>query len=369
MPILDPRTVSVARTLLILALLVLFVYGARHTLIACLMAIFFAYLVSPLVSRVERWRRISRGSRALAIAEVYVILALIVTALILGIGPRVAADGRQLISAAPSLFDKLGSGEIVHKIGFTRGWSYETQVRAEHLLVEHKDAVLAWIKQFGLQVGALVAQVFWIVLIPILAIPFLKDAPEIVEFIFSALRLRPQARTFAEVVLQDVNSMAANYIRTQLTLAALAIVAYTVVLVALGMQYGIVLGVVGGALEFIPVGWSRDRRSDDFRGRPSHRLSSSDFAGCISRLLAPVAGLLQFPPFDARERPPAALCRHFRSSRRRGNRRFSWSVSLYSGSGYCSHYLAKLACLLRTRHRLQRNATGSAHQGRVTIAL
>lgn len=253
MPILDPRTVSVTRTLLILALLVLFVYGARHTLIAFLMAIFFAYLVSPLVSRVERWRPISRGSRALAIAEVYVILALIVTALILGIGPRVAADGRQLISAAPSLLDKLGSGEIVHKIGFTRGWSYETQVRAEHLLVEHKDAVLAWIKQFGLQVGALVAQVFWIVLIPILAIPFLKDAPEIVEFIFSALRLRPQARTFAEVVLQDVNSMAANYIRTQLTLAALAIVAYTVVLVASHLQYGIVLGVVGGALEFIPL--------------------------------------------------------------------------------------------------------------------
>ncbi len=253
MPILDPRTVSVARTLLILAVLVSFVYGARHTLIAFLMAIFFAYLVSPLVSRVERWRRISRGSRALAIAEVYVILALIVTGLILGLGPRVAVDGRQLISAAPSLLDKLGSGEIVHKIGSTRGWSYQTQVRGEHLLAEHKDAVLAWIKQFGLQVGALVAQVFWIVLIPILAIPFLNDAPEIVEFVFSALRLRPQARTFAEVVLQDVNSMAANYIRAQLILAALAIVADTVVLVASHVQYGIVLGVVGGALEFIPL--------------------------------------------------------------------------------------------------------------------
>ncbi len=253
MPILDPRTVSVARTLLILAVVAAFVYGARHTLIAFLMAIFFAYLVSPLVSRVERWQRISRGSRALAIAVVYVTLALVVTGLIVGIGPLVAADGRQLISAAPSLLDKLGSGEIVHKIGFTRGWSYETQVRAEHLLAEHKDAVPAGIKQFGLQFGALVAQVFWIVLIPILAIPFLKDAPEIVEFIFSVLRLRPQARTFAEVVLQDVNSMAANYIRAQLTLAALAIAAYTVVLVASRMQYGIVLGVVGGALEFIPL--------------------------------------------------------------------------------------------------------------------
>jgi len=253
MPILDPRTVSVARTLLILAVVVAFVYGARHTLIAFLMAIFFAYLVSPLVSRVEHWRSVSRGSRGLAIAEVYVVLALILTGLIMGFGPRVAADGRQLLSAAPSLLDKLASGEIVHKIGFTRGWSYETQVRAEHLLDEHKDAVLALIRRFGLQVGALVAQVFWILLIPFLTIPFLKDAPEIVEVVFSALRLRPQARTFVEVVLQDVNSMAANYIRTQLILAALAIVAYTVVFVASRLQYGIVLGVVGGALEFIPL--------------------------------------------------------------------------------------------------------------------
>ncbi len=253
MAILDPRTVSVARTLLILAVVAAFIYGARHTLIAFLLAIFFAYLVSPLVSRVERWRRISRGSRALAIAEVYLILALLVTGLILGIGPTIAADGRQFIAAAPSLFQKLGSGEIVHKIGSTRGWSYETQLRADHLLAQHKDEVLGWIKQFGMQIGALFAQAFWIILIPILAIPFLKDAAEMVEFIFSALRLRPQARTFAEVVLQDVNLMAANYIRAQLILAGLAIVAYTVVLVASRVQYGIVLGVVAGALEFIPL--------------------------------------------------------------------------------------------------------------------
>jgi predicted PurR-regulated permease PerM len=253
MPILDPRTLSVARTLLILAVVAAFIYGARHTLIAFLMAIFFAYLVSPLVSRVERWQRISRGSRTLAIAEVYAILALIVTGLALGIGPHIAADGRQLISAAPSLLDKLGSGEIVHKIGFTRGWSYQTQLRAEQFLAQHKDAVLPWIKQFGIQVGALVAQMFWILLIPILAIPFLKDAPEIVEATFSALRLRPQARTFAEVVLQDVNSMAASFIRAQLIFATLAIVAYTAVLVASRVQYGIVLALVAGALEFIPM--------------------------------------------------------------------------------------------------------------------
>lgn len=253
MPLLDGKTLSVTRTVCVLFITAAFIYGARHTLLAFLLSIFFAYLVSPLVSRVERWRAISRGSRALAIAEVYVILALVIAGVAIGFGPTVAADGRKLISSAPSLLQRLGSGEIVHQIGSTRGWSYETQVRVEHFLAQHKDTILSWIKQFGLQVGAVVAQSFWFFLIPILAIPFLNNAPAIVEFIFRALRLRPQARTFSEVVLQDVHSMAANYIRVQLLLAGMAIVAYTVVLAASRVQYGVVLGITAGILEFIPM--------------------------------------------------------------------------------------------------------------------
>jgi len=253
MSLLDSRTLRVTRTLGILFIAAAFIYGARHTLLAFLLAIFFAYLVAPLISRVERWHAVSRGSRALAIAEVYIVLALIIAGIVLRFGPGVAADGRTLISSAPGLLQKLGSGEIAQQIGSTRGWSYETQVRVEHFLAEHKDTILSWIKQFGLQIGAVLAQSFWILLIPILAIPFLNNAPEIVEFVFRTLRLRPQARTFSEVVLQDVHSMAANYIRAQMLLAGLAIVAYTVVLVASRVPYGVVLGITAGILEFIPM--------------------------------------------------------------------------------------------------------------------
>ncbi len=253
MPLLDGRTLSVTRTLCVLLITAAFVYGARRTLLAFLLAVFFAYLVSPLVSRIERWRAVSRGSRALAIAEVYVILALIIAGVAFGFGPTIADDGRKLIASAPRLLQRLGSGEIVRQIGSSRGWSYETQVRVEHFLAQHNDTILSWIKQFGLQVGTVVAQSFWFFLIPILAIPFLNNAPAIVEFIFRALRLRPQARTFSEVVLQDVHSMAANYIRVQLLLAGMAMVAYTVVLAASRVQYGVVLGITAGILEFIPM--------------------------------------------------------------------------------------------------------------------
>lgn len=65
--------------------------------------------------------KISLGSRGLAIAEVYLILAMACVAIAFGVGPHIAAEGRELISAAPTLLDKLGSGRVVHDIGANRG--------------------------------------------------------------------------------------------------------------------------------------------------------------------------------------------------------------------------------------------------------
>ena len=53
-----------------------------------------------------------------------------------------------------------------------------------------------------------------------------------------------------------VDTMLARYIRAQLALAALSFVFYTVSMLILGFPYAIALGVLGGALEFLPaVGW------------------------------------------------------------------------------------------------------------------
>lgn len=253
MPLLDQRTLAVARTILILVAIGAFIYGARHTLIAFLLAIFFAYLLEPLVCRVESWHRVSRGSRALAIAEVYVVLGVIVVVIVLKFEPYLASEGPRLLSAAPSLLDRLGSGEIVQKFGSRQGWSYSTQRHVEHFFVQYRPTILAAIKQIGLEAGAVATESVWIFLIPILAIPFLKHGTKIFEFGLKALRLSQPAFAFARAALRDVNTMAAHYIRTQLVLMVLALVVYTVVLVAVGMQYGVLLGVIAGLLDFIPM--------------------------------------------------------------------------------------------------------------------
>jgi len=60
-------------------------------------------------------------------------------------------------------------------------------------------------------------------------------------------------REFLQDVLLDLNQMLAQFIRAQLTLAALSFVAYTSFLSATRAPYALMLGTAGGALEFVPV--------------------------------------------------------------------------------------------------------------------
>jgi predicted PurR-regulated permease PerM len=252
-PILDPRTTAVARTLAIFIIIAGFVWGARDTIVAFIFAVFFAYIFEPPVRWLEAHKNFSRGSRGIAIAEVYLILAMACTGVALGAGPHLAEEGRQLISAAPSLLNRLDSGKIIHEIGANRGWSYETQVRAEHFIRLHRTQILDFVQQVGIRVGELFANAFWLVLIPILAVFFLKEGKRMAESFLKGIVMTPKGRLFLRTTLRDINDMAAHYIRAQLTLAALSTLAYTLVLGTSGVQYGVILGVFAGILEFVPI--------------------------------------------------------------------------------------------------------------------
>ncbi len=67
MSLIDVRTSRVLFTVLLFALGLGFLYIARRTLIAFLFAVFFAYLMDPAVSRVEKWVR----GRGRAIGLIY----------------------------------------------------------------------------------------------------------------------------------------------------------------------------------------------------------------------------------------------------------------------------------------------------------
>ncbi len=248
----DQRTASILSTILLFVVAGAFVYAARDVLIAFLFAILFAYLLDPLVSRLQSWALVSRGSRSMAILEVYAILCLTVSIVLLLIGPGIADEGRRLAATMPGLFEKVGSGQIALQIGSTRGWSSNTQLRLQQFLASHANATLGWFTAAGSRVAKFAQNLIWIVLIPIVAIFFLKDGRRFAENLLELFE-RKRQRQFLAGITEDLNNMLAHYIRSQLILAGLSLVVYMTVLAILRVPYASVLGSLAGVMEFIPV--------------------------------------------------------------------------------------------------------------------
>jgi len=253
--ILDSRTSRVLFTAFLFAVGLGFLYAARRTLILFLFAIFFAYLINPAVARLEKLVR----SRVWAITIIYLLLLIGLGVFGFLVGPRIARQSARLGESLPGLMDKASTGQfsgqvgqLAARIGTEHGWSVDTQKRIQSFLVSRRDDLYRLAQRIGVRAAEAAQQVWLLFLVPILAIFFLRDGGSFHEVLVSLVQSRTQ-REFLQDVLQDLNQMLAQFIRAQLTLAALSLVAYSSFLGAMRVPYALMLGTAGGALEFVPV--------------------------------------------------------------------------------------------------------------------
>ena len=246
--LIDTRTARILFTALLFALALGFLYIAHHTLIAFLFAVLFAYLVDPAVFRIEKWVR----GRGRAIAVIYLLLAILLGTFFAFVGPRIGRQAQRLGESLPELLEKVGSGQIAEQIGAEHGWTQGTRQQLKSFLINHRSDLLDVAQSVGLKVADVAKEAWLLIVVPILAAFFLKDARSFSQVLLSFFHTKAQ-REFMEGVLGDMNQMLAHFIRAQLTLAALSLVAYTSVMSLMGVPYALVLGTAGGMLEFIPV--------------------------------------------------------------------------------------------------------------------
>src|SRR5579864_5289974 len=244
----DTRTLRVLITASLFALALAFLYVTRQTLIAFLFAVFFAYLMSPAVSYLEKVLK----SRGLAIAAIYTLLLGLVIVFFVLMGPKVTREGAKLGQSLPALLNRLSSGQLAEQLGEQHGWNFRTTDLLRRFLAENSDAITQIVQRIGLRLADLAKQAWMFLIVPILSAFFLKDGRNFSDILLSTIQSRPQ-REFLEGVLNDLNQMLAHFIRAQLILAALSLVVYSVFLAAMGAPYALVLGTIGGMLEFIPV--------------------------------------------------------------------------------------------------------------------
>jgi predicted PurR-regulated permease PerM len=247
MPVTDARTARVLITVLLFALGLGFLYVARTTLIAFLFAIFFAYLMSPVVSRLEKLLR----GRGRAIAVIYLLLLGLVVLFFVSMGPRIGREGARLVQSLPAL-GQLSSGQIAEQLGQEHGWNGKAVDLARDYLASHSDEIVKLAQGVGLRVADVAKQAWLLAIVPLLSIFFLKDGRNFSEILLDLVQSRLQ-RELLQGVLSDLNQMLAHFIRAQLTLAALTLAMYSGALGLMRVPYALVLGTMGGLLEFIPV--------------------------------------------------------------------------------------------------------------------
>ncbi len=248
MTLLDKQTLRILFTVLATAATLSFVWLARKPLLAFLFAMLFAYLLDPLICLIQRW---TRANRVVAISVVYVALLAGLLTVGMAAGPRVLEEGRHLSQAAPELYNRVASGSIALQVGRARGWSDQTQARVQKFIVGHREEVLSAISAQSSKATDFAGNALWILLVPILAIFFLKDKSQFARNIEGLLE-DPSSRRILRDILSDLDEMLSHFVRAQLYLAAISGAVYILVLSVLRVPYALALGTLGGLMEFIP---------------------------------------------------------------------------------------------------------------------
>jgi predicted PurR-regulated permease PerM len=245
----DKRTAQALLTILVFVVALAFLYVAWRALITFLFAIFFAYILEAPVSRLQKWLK---GSRPAAIAVVYLLFAGLMVVTLSLLGPPVMDEATKLMQQAPELEKRLSSGELLKQLGARHGWNGAIMEGINHYLDNHRGELIGATQNFVVRAVKNLQSTWWLFLVPILAIFFLKDGHQLSQNIINSVEDNRNRRMLADTV-QEMDSMLGHFIRAQLTLAGLAMVVVTFVLWIMGVPYAFALGPAAGALEFIPV--------------------------------------------------------------------------------------------------------------------
>jgi predicted PurR-regulated permease PerM len=255
-----PPTRAVLRVILIVlavAVTLWVVVKLTGVILLLILSIFFAYFVAPLVQFLSRPIRIAGRKfampRALAIIFSYLILVAVVVLGIYVLAPRLGNQFPEFAQQARGYWIAVGAK--------TQGWVeyFRSHQMPGPMLDAINSAIPGVIEKVSQTVSAVLTSIAgwviyipWLVLIPVLSFFFLKDAD---TFRRSALQMLPRGRWRwrGDEFFQDINSTLAAYIRAQLTACLFIGVVCAIGFTLFGLPSPLVLGVIAGICEFVPL--------------------------------------------------------------------------------------------------------------------
>lgn len=222
------------------------------------LSIFFAYLIDPLVRLIRRpfkERHLEKiMPRSLAILIAYIFVFTVLGVAIASLAPRVAQQGAEFAKNVPEYAQTFQERITELNQRFERlNISQEVQTAIIGKIGSLLDAGGSFITSLATNLALnIVSYSPWLILVPILSFFFLKDVN---FFRISLLRIFPSGRwrARAESILSDVNTTLAAYTRAQLISCLIIGCVCMLGFYILGLKYALLLGIVAGILEFIPL--------------------------------------------------------------------------------------------------------------------
>jgi len=247
----DRRTADVLLTILFFAVVCAGIYSARRIFLIFVLAVFFAYLIDPVVKFLQRHSLFFRNLRGPAVVEVYLAFVVVIALLGYAFAPGVARNTAKALDEVPVLLDGLSTGNIAAQLRGQYGWTEEQEFRFRAFLARHKEDIQDLVRVVDHYLSNAAQVLGWLLLIPVLAIFFLPDGERIADVLIQ-ISFPADRRPGIRAVANELHIMLTKFIRAQVLLCALSFVFYAAAMFLLRFPHPVALAVTGGLLEFIP---------------------------------------------------------------------------------------------------------------------
>jgi len=252
----ERRVTFVLKTLAVVALGVVCVGGVLSFLaripgvvIVAVGATFFTYAIYPVVRRLN-----AQMPLLWAIVVVYLTIGAVLAVAVATIVPALIGDLQSVVAAMPRFVrvaqDYLTNTHnpvLAHLPAPIRSYlaSLPPQIEsfARRYASEGAPSALAFVLSF-------VSLIATIVVIPVVSIYLMIEAPVLLEGLL--LRLPPRVQQRAALIVRDLDKALGGFIRGQLVVGATIGVCIIIALLILHVRYAVLIGVVAGLFDVIP---------------------------------------------------------------------------------------------------------------------
>jgi predicted PurR-regulated permease PerM len=226
-----------------------FLGSVKATAILFVVALFFAYLIYPLVRRLNE-----RLPLVWSILLVYVFIGLVGAAIMQLLIPALASDVQSAVKTLPGLIRHYGELLQDPNNRFVRWLPLDERL----YLASLPGQIGSFLQTNALDTASktltvllsTVSVLATVIVVPVLAAYMLLDAENIKE---NFLGLVPaKNRPKAEAIIADLDHVVGGFIRGQLIDGSILGAMLTVMLTFTHVPYALLIGVVSGALNFIP---------------------------------------------------------------------------------------------------------------------